>query len=401
MTTAIRPTVSTSEDRTTPIVLAITGWGVLSPIGIGVPEFAAALAEGRSGSADVSEMFDDEIPRPDGFAMTGFRARDFLGRKGTSFLDRSTALAMIACGQALADTDLTVDEGNADRVGIALGTTAGSVRSTSDYSRATFVEEKPYLVNPLLFPNAVMNSAAGQSAIRYHLKGVNATIAGAQAAPLSALRYARNLIGLDRAEALLVGATEEYGPQVAWATEFAMRAHGGTLAAGEGAAVFVVEDAARVRRAGRTPDAEVLAVEVVTHLPADESAPEEDFSASLAGCLRRVLETAGVSADEVFAVASAENGMPVLDGYEDRAIREVLGEGPRRLRIKELTGEAGSASTALQIAALLALHRSDPELDGRVGVVTTRTPDGMLGAAVLRGRYRPRNDENIEAGPVR
>jgi 3-oxoacyl-[acyl-carrier-protein] synthase II len=389
MTTAIRSTVDATEGRGTPTTLAITGWGVLSPIGVGVGEFAGSLARGHRGSADVSEMFEDEIPRPDGFAMTGFRAKDYLGRKGTSFLDRSTALAMVACGQALADTDLTVDESNAERVGIALGTTAGSVRSTSDYSRATFVEEKPYLVNPLLFPNAVMNSAAGQSAIRYHLKGVNATIAGAQTAVLSALRYARNLIGLDRADALLVGATEEYGPQVAWATEFAMRAGGGTLAAGEGAAVFVVEDAARVRRAGRTPDAEVLAVEVLTHLPADESGPAEDFSATLADCLRRALEAAGVRPDDVFAVASSENGMPVPDSHEDRAIREVLGDGPRRLRIKELAGEAGSASTALQIAALLALHRADPELDGRVGVVTTRTPDGMLGAAVLRGRHRP------------
>ena len=369
-------------------VLAITGWGVLSPIGIGIDEFTVSVHNGRSGSAEVGAMFADEIPRPDGFAMTDFNVRDYLGRKGTSFLDRSTALALVVCGQALADSDLVVDETNTERVGIALGTTAGSVRSTSDYSKATFVEDRPYLVNPLIFPNAVMNCAAGQSAIRYHLKGVNATIAGGQAATLSALRYARNLIGLDRADAMVVGATEEYGPQVAWSTEFAMREHGGTLAAGEGAAVFVVEEAERVRRAGRSPQAEVLAAEIATHLPADESTPEEDFSNSLADCLRRALDYAGVTADEVRAVASGENGMPVLDGYENRAIQDVLGDEPRRIRIKELTGEAHSASTALQLAALLASYRADPALDGQVCVLTTRTPDGVVGAAVIRGWHR-------------
>lgn len=365
--------------------LAITGWGVVSPIGIGADEFAAGLADGRDGRTDVGEMFDEPLPRSDAYAMTGFRARDHLGRKGTTFLDRSTALAMVACGQALTDADLTVDETNEERVGVALGTTAGSVRSTSDYSKATFVEDKPYLVNPLIFPNAVMNCAAGQSAIRYHLKGVNATLAGGQVAMLAGLRYARTLIGLGRVDTLLVGATEEFGPQVAWANEFVMRQHGGDLPAGEGAAVFVVEDAERVRAQGRVPDAEVLAVEVATHLPEDENDPVPDFSPTLAHCLTRALSRAGVAPDQVVAVAPAANGMAAKDTFEDAAITAVLGPDVRRLLVKERAGEALSASNALQLAALLAEHRGRPEHDGAVSVLTSHTPDGVVGAAVVRG----------------
>ncbi|HEX7659405.1 MAG TPA: beta-ketoacyl synthase N-terminal-like domain-containing protein [Pseudonocardiaceae bacterium] len=365
--------------------LAITGWGVVSPIGLGADEFAAGLATGRDGRTDVSEMFDEPIPRPDAYAIKDFNVKEHLGRKGTSFLDRSTALAMVAAGQALADAGLEVDETNSERIGVALGTTAGSVRSTSDYSKATFVEDRPYLVNPLIFPNAVMNCAAGQSAIRYHLKGVNATLAGGPVALFTALRYARRLIELDQADALLVGATEEFGPQVAWANEFAQRAHGGDLPAGEAAAVFVVSDAATVRGNGVRPDAEVLACEVATHIPADENDPDLDFSETLAASLRRALDRAGVRADEVFAVASAENGMPDVDGYEDRAIVSVLGEAPKRIRVKRQTGEALSASAALQLGALLAQHRGHPERDGAVSVLTGHTPDGVVGVAVLRG----------------
>ncbi|OLR93675.1 beta-ketoacyl synthase N-terminal-like domain-containing protein [Actinokineospora bangkokensis] len=368
-----------------PAVLAITGWGVVSPIGLGADAFADGLATGRTGTADVSGMFDEPMPRPDGFAVVDFAVKDHLGRKGTSFFDRSTSLALVACQQAIADAALDVAEVGSERVGIVMGTTAGSVKSTSDYSRATFVEDKPYLVNPLIFPNAVMNAAAGQAAIRFKMRGVNATVAGGQAAALSALRYARGQIGLGRADVLLVGATEEFCPQTAWGTEFAMREHGGSLAAGEGAAVFVVEDAERVRAQGRTPDAEVLAVEVGTHLPADEATPGSDFSPSLARVITRALERAGVRPDEVWAVSSAENGMPVRDGYEDAAITAALGGAPERIRVKTAVGEGASAANALQVAAVLARHRRDGALDGRASVVTTRTPDGVVGAAVLRG----------------
>ncbi len=366
--------------------LAITGWSAVSPIGIGPDAFTTSFRAGADGSTDVTGMFDDEpLPRSEAFAMPDFRVKDHLGRRGTSFLDRSTALAMVACGGALADAELRTDEHDAERIGVALGTTAGSVRSTSDYSRATFVEDKPYLVNPLIFPNAVMNCAAGQSAIRYRLKGVNATLAGGAAAVLSGLRYARTQIGLARVDSLVVGATEEFAPQSAWANEFAMRAEGGTLSSGEGAAMFVVEDAARVRDQGRVPDAEVAAVEVATHVPDTESDLSPDFSPSLARCIERALARAGIAPDEVSTVASAENTMPAKDRYEDSAITSTVGTAARRIRVRQQLGEAVSASGALQLAALLAVHRGDESHDGEVSVLTAHTPDGVVGAAVLRG----------------
>ncbi|MEE3922501.1 hypothetical protein V2I01_41795 [Micromonospora sp. BRA006-A] len=67
---------------------------------------------------------------------------------------------------------------NRDRIGIVTGTTAGSVKSSVDYAAETFTQQPPYLVNPALFPNTVMNCAAGQSAIWYKLHGPNATVAG-------------------------------------------------------------------------------------------------------------------------------------------------------------------------------------------------------------------------------
>ncbi|GGO79940.1 beta-ketoacyl synthase N-terminal-like domain-containing protein [Wenjunlia tyrosinilytica] len=374
---------------TGPPALAITGFGVLSGAGIGPQALAAAIGGHGAGPADVSGMFEEPLPRQDAHALVDFKVRDHLGRKGTSFFDRSTALGMVACKAALADTDLEVDDDNRARIGITLGTTAGSAKSTSDYSRDTFVQERPYLVNPLLFPNAVMNCAAGQAGIWYGLQGPNATIAGGPLAMLNVLRYSRNLIGCGYASALLAGSIEEFSPQAAWAVHYGQSTEGGSLPPGEGAAVFVVENADAVRAAGRRPDAEVLSVEVGVF---DPPGPDGAFSQGLATCLTRALERAGVTADQVATVATAANGMTRLDEAEEAAVTSVLGSDVPRLRVKESTGEAFSASGAFQLAALLARHRTEPARDGEISVITARTAEGAAGAAVVRGWSRAGGD---------
>lgn len=366
--------------------LAITGWGVLTSMGVGADDFTAAVRANRSGLVSVEGAFDEELPDAAACAMVDFRARDHLGRKGTTFLDRSTALALVGCDLALADTSLKVGDDNRDRVGIVLGTTSGSMQATSDYSRETLLQDKPYLVNPMLFPNTVMNCAAGQSAIWHDLKGVNSTIAGGQLAGLNALRYAANLVRRDYVDAVLVGAVEEFSPHRAWGAHRMYDAFGVHVPLGEGTAVFVIEDAAAVHGSGRVPDAEVLSVEIGSYAPHGEQPGPAD---GLAICIRRALARAGVAPSEVWAVASGETGTARLDEVEIRGIDAVFDPpAPRRVRIKDLAGECHAASGALQIAALLAHHRCDPTLDGRVSVVTSCSTDGAVGAAVLRGWSR-------------
>ncbi|MBC2875745.1 MULTISPECIES: beta-ketoacyl synthase N-terminal-like domain-containing protein [Streptomyces] len=387
--------MTTAPERTAPAagsasgVLAITGFGVLSGAGIGPEPLASAVARPAQ-PADVSGMFEEPLPRDDAYALVDFRVRDHLGRKGTSFFDRSTSLGLVACQAALADTDLRVDDGNRARIGIALGTTAGSAKSTSDYSRDTFTQERPYLVNPLLFPNAVMNCAAGQAGIWFDLKGPNATVAGGPLAMLNVLRYSRNLINCGYGDALLAGAVEEFSPHSAWALHYAQADDGGTVPCGEGAAVFVIESAEAVRAAGRRPDAEVLATEVGVFEPPGSGT---SFTDGLALCLRRALERSGVSASDVTTVVGAANGMTRLDEAEAAAVRAVLGDDVPRLRVKEATGEAFSASGAFQLAALLARHRAEPARDGELSVIVSRSRDGAAGAAVVRGWSRADGDD--------
>ena len=364
--------------------LAVTGMGVLAAPGVGVEAFAAGLRAGKAEPAEVTGMFDESLPEERAFALPDFRVRDHLGRKGTSFFDRSTALALVACTQALADTGYQIDDDNRHRVGVVMGTTAGSVKSTSDYSRETFVNEKPYLVNPLIFPNAVMNSAAGQTAIWHKLRGVNATVAGGQIAVLSGLRYARNALRCGYADALVVCAAEEYSPHMAWANRLGRRGSEG-VPGGEGAAAFFIESADAVYAAGRRPDAEILAIETETCAP---PGGRPDLETALRECVERTLVAAGIGVGDVSTVVSGEGGVVPLDRAEDRAIRAVVGDRPERLRIKQVVGECHSAGAALGLAAVLARHRGESADDGRIWLLTATSLDGAVGAAVIRGWSR-------------
>ena len=318
-----------------------------------------ATAAGRHPGAPAGSLTPEPLPPGEAHAFLGFDIRQRLGRRGTSFYDRVTGLAVVACGDALTDAGLVVDDTNRHRIGVALATTLGSFKSTSDYTRDTLTQDKPYLVNPVLFPNTVMNCAAGQAAIRHRLKGVNATVTGGPLAFFSALRYAANAIRRGYADTMLVGAAEEFSAHRAWATALDPAADG--TGAGDGAAVFVLT--------GGEGDLAVRAV-------ATGYGPGGAADAALAGCVRRVLSAAGASAAEVTLLATTELGHAA--GAESGPVAEVLGRRPEELTVTRALGDCGAATPALALATVLELR------PGGLTLLTARDADGGVGAALVR-----------------
>lgn len=350
----------------------VTGWGAVCAAGVGTAAVARALAVGVHPPRDASGLYPEELPAPLAYACLELDPKALLGRKGTSFLDRATALAMVACGQAIAHSGLRVDDQTRGRIGLALGTTVGSFRSSSDYSRETRVQDRPYLVNPVLFPNTVMNCAAGQSAIRYGLKGVNSTIAGGSVAFLGALRYADNVLRLGYADAMLVGAVEEFTPHRAWLH----RRLGRDGLPGEAAAVFVLSTAAA---GGAPPSAEVAAV-TTGYCPGGGTA---GVGAGLAGCIRRALDRAGVRPEEVTRLATGELTDPGAGEVEAAAAKLVFEDARvQRLAVTDRLGDCGAATGALHLAALLC----GPEVG--TTVLAGWSPEGAVAAAVVRSGHR-------------
>ncbi|MFC4564291.1 beta-ketoacyl synthase N-terminal-like domain-containing protein [Nocardiopsis mangrovi] len=356
----------------------IVGCGVFSPAGSGLAPLAAALAGPATAPPAVPEGPD--APGGEGFpgagarAVTDFRPAERLGTKGLSRLTRTDQLGMAACGQALEQLDRPLADEERPRTGIVLGSGAGSVRRLAEFTRDTFVQDRPYMVNPSHFPGTLMNSAAGQTAIRFGITGVNATLAGGPVAGLSALRYARNTLLNDHADRLLAGSVEELSAQSAWAWERSGRLSPG-IGVGEGGAVFVLE------RDAERPLARLLACELRFAAPGQGAA---GIGRRLSDAVRDALKASDVAAGDVGAVAVGGAGRRGWSAVEERALRDVFdGPGPERLRVQPVVGETHSAAASLQLAGLLARWQAGAA-DERVGLVTALGPDGQVGCLVVQ-----------------
>ncbi|WP_367043738.1 beta-ketoacyl synthase N-terminal-like domain-containing protein [Streptomyces sp. Je 1-332] len=358
----------------TVVPVALDTVGVVSAAGVGLGPLADALRRGGADGGQPPATGEAESYPPLTLRPADFPAADLLGTKGLNRLTRAEQLGMAACTLAL--------EPLSDRsgTGVVLGSAVGSSGGVGRFTRDTFVQERPYLVNPSAFPGTLMNAAAGRTAIRHGLTDANATVSGGPLASLHALRFARNTLVAGHARRLLTGGVEELSPQSAWvwyrAGSLAPR-----VALGEGAAVFAlrtVPDGAT----GVNPLAHVMAVE--TGFAAGGPLA---VARRLTICVRDAIARSGLGAADIAVVAPGAAGRRGWAAVEERALGAALdGPGHRhQLRVQEVLGETHGASVALQVAAVVARWH-DPHLDTRgerAALVTSVGPDGSAGCAVL------------------
>ncbi|MEV6163985.1 beta-ketoacyl synthase N-terminal-like domain-containing protein [Streptomyces sp. NPDC052052] len=370
-----------------PDTLVVSGWSAASPYGLG----AEAFAEGVRGMRDAVRTADgagpDSVPGTGSDLgpyeragrIAGFDIRAVLGRKGTRAMDRATALAVHTAGMLLDQAGPGLAQDAPEAVGMVLGTGHGSVQSIMDFTRDSLTGEKPFHVDPALFPNTVMNRAAGQSAIWHTLRGPNTTVSGGALTGLLALNYAARLLRRRHCEAVLCGAVEEFSTERAW-LEYRARTGSphrqpvGPL--GEGCALFLLESAGRARAHGRTPLAALAGSRFFAFGDPDRA------DEAVTRAVTEALKEADVRPADVALLVPSDAGGP-LGAREDAALAAVFDEHhPPRLRLRRLIGDLGAASASMQLAAVLAAAPDGPVL------VTSVDPDGQTGAVVLHAGGR-------------
>jgi len=321
--------------------VAVTGVGVVSPVGIGREKYWEALAEGRCGLKPVTLFDAKDLKHGVAGEVPDFKPEDILGIKGLRLLDRATRLALCASALALKDANLA-PEGEGAKIGVSLGSTAGSLESRASYYSLLYREGRVGL-NPALFPNTVVNSPASQVAIRFGLTACNATLSSGTASSLHALDYAAEAIRHGRARAMLAGGFEELGEFLflsfhqagclsGEARPYDRRRNG--VVPGEGAAVLVLEELESARARGAN---------VLAEYRGGGSSSELD-------------EAVGQALDEAERkgaglVCSGGSGSPIGDAAEARALSRALGGKPLVTAVKGALGESYSAGGAFAAAA--------------------------------------------------
>lgn len=340
--------------------VAITGVGVVSPVGTGRDAFWKGL----------------HAPQPEGER----RAYDFDPKnyydepKAIRRADRFEQFAIAASQEALEQSGaLSVDP---ERIGVLIGTGIGGVM-THEEQTIVLHEKGGRRVSPFTIPMMMANAGAAAVSIAHGFQGPCETVSTACATGTNAISQAARWIQWDICDAVLAGgaeagmspiATQAFGNMKAMSPEGRSRpfdeARNGFVLS-EGAGTFVLEawDIAEAR--GATILGEVLGSASLAdahHI----TAPAPGGRGAVR-CMSRALEDAGLKPSDVAHVNAHGTSTPLNDAAEAQGIAELFGTpGPIVTSIKGVTGHSLGAAGALEAAAVVLsmLHRSIPPTDG-------------------------------------
>jgi 3-oxoacyl-[acyl-carrier-protein] synthase II len=362
--------------------VAITGYGVVAPCGIGKQNFwQGLLGPGVSGSHTVEVENWDPSPY-------------FAGPKEARRADRCEQYALAAAAEAISQSGTLPYE--APRIGTIFGTGIGGLR-TLEEQVIVRVEKGERRVSPFLVPMMMSNASGAAISMRYGYQGPAETICTACAAATHALGYAARLVAWGLCDAVVSGGAESAATITAVAGFANMTALSTTKVSkpfdatrdgfifGEGAAVFVLErlDLALARNAkifgevlgaGSNADAHHI------------TAPSPGGVGAIA-CMKLALADAGLSPSDIKQVNAHGTSTPLNDAAEASAVAEVFGTNkPPMTSIKGVTGHPLGAAGALEAAAVLLSfeHKLIPPTAN-----TTVVDPQMINVDVVTGAPRP------------
>jgi 3-oxoacyl-[acyl-carrier-protein] synthase II len=349
------------SERSRPV--AVTGIGVVTPIGIGVEAMWTSLTRGASGIGPITRFDASRLPARIAGEVTAFDPLDWMSRRDAIRLDRVIHFALAAAEMAVQDAGgLTSPERTATVVGSAIGGAA-----TMERGVLTGVHE-PHMISPFFVPNSIANMSAAHVALRYGLRGPSGAMVTACAASADAVGHAMRLVRDGYAEAAVAGGAEAclVSPIVAGfanmralstrnanpsraSRPFDVDRDGFVLA--EGGAMLVLEplDLALDRGAhiyaeaagfGQSNDA--------YHMTAPDPA-----GVGPAVAMSLALADAGLSADRVGYVNAHATSTRLADVAESLAIGHAFGTHAKALAVsstKSMTGHLLGAAGALEAA---------------------------------------------------
>jgi 3-oxoacyl-[acyl-carrier-protein] synthase II len=352
--------------------VAVTGLGVVSPVGIGTATFWDALTAGRSGIRELDgPLVDGEQVRIAG-EVRDFTPEDWLGVKDVKRLDRFCQLALAAADMAVSEAEF--DPADGTRVGTVFGSGIGGV-ATAQRGVIQHHLKGPARIPPLTIPSSIPNMAAAQIAMRYGFGGPSVCPVTACASSADAVGWAFRLVRDGYADACVAGGAEACVRTVALAGFAIIRAlstrnhdpegacrpfdatrDGFVLAEGAGALLLERYDHALAR--GAPIHAEVCGYGQSSDA-FHETAPQVDGGGA-ARAIREALAEADHDPADVAYVNAHATGTPLADATETRALRLALGDHANRVAVsstKSMTGHMlGAAGAVEAIATILTLR---------------------------------------------
>jgi 3-oxoacyl-[acyl-carrier-protein] synthase II len=348
--------------------VAITGVGVISPIGVTLSAFRNALSAGRSGIRRLAP----EIAGGSGVevgASVDWDPLTLLDPVEVSALDRVSQLALGAATQAIEGSGIDLEAADRDRIGVYWGTGMGGAETLESNYKTLYVGGN-WRVRPLTVVKAMSNAAGSNIAIRFGLRGVFSNFSTACSSSAIAVGEAMRVIAAGRADAVIAGGSESLltsGALAAWQAlrtlapadrdnaaasckPFDKRRNG--LVLGEGAAAFVLESERHAKARGARIHG-YLSGYGNTCDAAHISRPD---AGGQARAMREALKESGLEACDIGYVNAHGTATTVGDVVESQAIHAVFAGHTADVYVsstKSLHGHLLGGAGALELAVAL------------------------------------------------
>src|SRR4051794_35949097 len=325
----------------------VTGMGAISPIGLDIPSTWRSILDMRSGTARITRFDPSNLEVKIAAEVKDFDPLTYMDRKDVRRNDRFVQFAIAAAQQALNNAGLTINEENADDVGVVIGSGTGGLTSLFD-QYTNFYERGPQHLSPFTVPMLLTNMAGGLVSIMTGARGPNYCPVTACASSANAIGEAMHLVKRGAARAVIAGGAEacilamtigafsranalsrrNETPETA-ARPFDATRDGFVL--GEGAAILVIEDLGSAIERGAPILAEVVAYGCTADAHHITAIPEDGRGLSKA--MERALLEANLRPEQVDYLNAHGSSTPLNDRTETAAIKRVFGDYAYRLPI--------------------------------------------------------------------
>jgi len=354
--------------------VAITGLGVISPVGNDVATAWSNLVNGVSGLGEITRFDPSPYEHKAAGEVRGFEPTAWMDAKAVRRSESEMHFGVAAAKQALADSGFEITDENRTEVGVVYGSGAGGQRLMIDSYR-TLHEKGPNRVPPTFIANALVDSTSGMIAIETGAIGHNICIVSACATGTHNVAEAAEAIRRGDCIAVISGSTEAPLIEVAHAGFGNMRGLGSPrpgegiasvsrpfdasrngFVLGEGAGGLFLEDLEMAKARGAKIYAEVVGYGSAAD-GWDMIQPIEHGAGS-SRAMKMALDRRGVPADEVDLINPHGTSTPVGDAREAEAIWAVFGDRAAGVRkslaisaTKSMTGHMMGAAGAFEAFA--------------------------------------------------
>lgn len=334
--------------------VVITGLGAITPIGNTVPEFWESIKEGKCGIDEITQFDTTNFKAKLAAEVKNFDAEEHFDRKSARRLDRFSHLAIVAAREAIKDSKININEIDAERFGVAVGSGIGGFDTISE-QHILLLEKGPDKISPLFIPTAILNMATGNISIEVGAKGESFAISTACATGTHSIGESYRLIKHGYQDIMLSGGTEASIVPLAMSGFMNIKAlsiatdknrasipfdkERSGFIMGEGAALLVLEELEHAKKRG----AKIIA-EVVGYSSTSDSyhitSPSPDGDGA-ARAMELVMKEAGVNPKDITYINAHGTSTPLNDKFETLAIKKAFGTSSKDVLVSSIKGNTG------------------------------------------------------------